>query len=109
MSKHRAVTAAVIAFVGTGGALIYYQRRYQRRRRRARRAANGARKEVVVIAGSVSSPVTKTLMLDLEKRGYIVYVVAYNIEEEEAIKVEATGRSDIRPFLVDIGDVWPPL
>jgi NAD(P)-dependent dehydrogenase (short-subunit alcohol dehydrogenase family) len=108
ISRHKAITAAVIAFVGTGGALVYYQRNVQTRRRRAKRAPNGARKEVVVIAGPAGSPVTKSLMLDLEKRGFIVYVIAHSLEEEDIIKAEGVGRTDIRPFLVDIADVCDP-
>jgi hypothetical protein len=49
-SRHRAITAAVVAFVGTGviGALILYaQASSVNRKRRARKAKNGARKEVV--------------------------------------------------------------
>lgn len=84
---------------------MYYQRAQGRRRRRARRAPNGARKEIVVIAGPVGSPVTKSLMLDLEKRGFIVYVVVHTVEEEELIKAEAVSRTDIRPFLINIADV----
>jgi hypothetical protein len=104
VARHKAVTAAIVAFIGTGGALIYYQRSVQMRRRRARRAPNGARKEVVVIAGPPGSPVTKTLMLDLEKRGFIVYVVVHTPEEEDIIKAEGVGRTDIRPFLINIAD-----
>jgi NAD(P)-dependent dehydrogenase (short-subunit alcohol dehydrogenase family) len=105
LSRHKAVTAAVIAFVGTGSALIYYQRNVQTRRRRAKRAPNGARKEVVVIAGPAGGSVTKSLMLDLEKRGFIVYVVAHTLEEEDLIKAEGVARTDIRPFLINIADV----
>jgi hypothetical protein len=50
ISRHRAVTAAVVAFVGTGaiGALILYsQASSASRKRRARKAKSGARKEVV--------------------------------------------------------------
>ena len=105
IARHKAITAAVIAFVGTGGALVYYQNAQSKRRRRAKRAPNGARKEIVVIAGPASSPVTKSLMLDLEKRGFIVYVVAHTLEEEDLIKAEGIGRTDIRPFLINIADV----
>ncbi|KIW04068.1 uncharacterized protein PV09_04886 [Verruconis gallopava] len=104
ISKHKAITAAAIAFVGTGGALIYYQSNVHSRRRRAKRASNGARKEVVVIAGPAGSPVTKSLMLDLEKRGFIVYVVIHTLEEEDMIKADGAGRTDIRPFLINIAD-----
>ena len=105
MARHKAITAAIVAFVGTGGALVYYQRNMSRKRRRARRAPSGARREIVVVAGPAGSPVTKSVMLDLEKRGFIVYVVAHTLEEEDLIKAEGVGRTDIRPFLINIADV----
>jgi hypothetical protein len=49
-SRNKAITAAIIAFVGTGaiGALLLYtQAGASRQKRRARKAKNGARKEVV--------------------------------------------------------------
>ena len=103
MSKNRAITAAVISFVGTGAIYIYVQRRYQTRKRRAKRAANGARKEVVVIAGPANSPVTKSLAYDLERRGFIIYVLVSSVEEEAIVQNE--GRADIRPFHMDAMDV----
>lgn len=102
MIRHKAITAAFVAFLSTGGAVAYYQHTEGKRRRKARRAPNGARKEIVAIAGPAGSVVTRSLMLDLEKRGFIVYVVAHTIEEEDMIKAEGVGRSDIRPFLINI-------
>ena len=105
IARHKAITAAVVAFVGTGGALVYYQNAQSKRRRKAKRAPFGARKEIVVIAGPAGSPVTKSLMLDLEKRGFIVYVVVHTVDEEELVKAEVTEKSEIRPFLINIADV----
>lgn len=105
ISRHKALTAAVIAFVGTGGVLVWHQKREKGRRRRARRAANGARKEVVVIAGEVGSLLLRSLIADLEKRGFVVYVIVKSIEEEDAIREEAKGKGDVRPFLVDVNEV----
>lgn len=45
--KNRAITAAIVAFTGTGGFLLWRERRKYNRKRRARRASNGARREVV--------------------------------------------------------------
>ncbi|KZF25997.1 DUF1776-domain-containing protein [Xylona heveae TC161] len=100
--KHTALTAAIIAFVGTGSFLIYRQRKSYSRKRRARRASNGARKDVVVIAGSPSDPITKSLALDLERRGFIVYIVVNTIEEEQLVRNES--RVDIRPLNMNIVD-----
>jgi hypothetical protein len=49
-SRHRALAAALAAFVATGavgGLVLYSQSGAQSRKRRAKRAKNGARKEVV--------------------------------------------------------------
>jgi len=56
-----------------------------------------------VVAGPISSPITKSLALDLERRGYIVYVVVNSVEEEQQVQNE--GRVDIRPLQFEIGDV----
>ncbi|KAF2397573.1 DUF1776-domain-containing protein [Trichodelitschia bisporula] len=104
VSRNRALTAAIVAFVGTGAVMIWTQRKGRTARRRARRASNGARKEVVVIAGPPNSPVTKSLMLDLEKRGFMVYVVVTTTEDEQAVQQESLSRADIRPFHLPIGD-----
>lgn len=74
-----------------------------RKKRRAKRAATGARQEVVVIAGSPSEPITRSISLDLERRGFIVYVVCNTIEEE--VLVQNESRQDIKPLMIDIVDV----
>jgi Fungal family of unknown function (DUF1776) len=58
---------------------------------------------MLVIAGPPSSPVTKSISLDLERRGFIVYVVVNSVEEEQIVQGEA--RVDIRPLHLDIVDV----
>jgi len=100
VSHNRAWTAAIIAFVGTGSFLLYRKKKTYSRKRRARRASNGARREVVVIAGPPGSPITKSISLDLERRGFIVYVVVNSAEEEQTVQSEA--RVDIRPLNLDI-------
>ncbi|KAJ9669071.1 hypothetical protein H2201_000897 [Coniosporium apollinis] len=104
VSRNRAITAAIVAFVGTGAFLIYRKRRGYARKRRARRASNGARREVVVIAGPPSSPIIKSLALDLERRGFIVYIVVNSSEEEQTVQAES--RVDIRPLHLDIVDTF---
>ncbi|KAL9107250.1 MAG: hypothetical protein Q9187_008451 [Circinaria calcarea] len=106
ISRHRAITAAVVAFVGTGTFIIVYRRRQYRLKRRARRAANGAKTEVIVLAGSPHSPLTRTLALDLERRGFIVYIPVSTESEEQA--VEAELHADIHPLDLDITSVRRP-
>jgi hypothetical protein len=101
--RHQALTAAIVAFVGTGGFLIYRRRKRYGRKRRAKRASNGARREVVVIAGNPNEPITRSLALDLERRGFVVYIVVNTVEEEQLVRNEA--RADIHPLNIDIVDV----
>ena len=103
VSEHRAITAAIVAFAGTGAFIIWRRRRADQAKRRAKRAKNGARTEVVVLAGSPHSPLSKSLSLDLEKRGFIVYIPVSSKLEEQLIQSET--RADIRPLRLDITSV----
>ena len=103
VSEHRAVSAAVVAFVGTGVFIVWRRRRSERAKRRAKRAKNGARTEVVVLAGSPHSPLTRSLSLDLERRGFIVYIPVSSVPEEQVIQGES--RADIRALNLDITSV----
>ncbi|KAE9982091.1 hypothetical protein EG328_011194 [Venturia inaequalis] len=102
--RHKAITAAFVAFMSTGGVLVWHQRIQKSKRRRARRTANGTRLEVIVVAGEVGSLLLRSLVADLEKRGFIVYVVVKSIEEEDSVREEAEGKVDVRPFLVDVNE-----
>ncbi|TAQ91554.1 hypothetical protein B7494_g20 [Chlorociboria aeruginascens] len=94
---------STVLILGIGGATYYVVRsKMGRKKRRAHRASNGARLEVVVIAGSPAEPVTRSIALDLERRGFIVYVVCNTIEEE--VLVQNESRPDIKPLMVDIVD-----
>lgn len=97
--KHKALSAGLVAFVGTGAVYLFIQRRAYRQKRRARRTATGARTEVAVLAGSATSPLTLALALDLERRGYIVYVVTHS--HEDAQHVRNQSRVDILPLNLD--------
>lgn len=100
--KNKILTSVIV--VATGGAIYYVvKRKSSRKKRRAKRAGNGARLEVVVIAGSPSEPITRSISLDLERRGFIVYVVCNTIEEEMIVQNES--RTDIKPLMIDIVDV----
>lgn len=56
-----------------------------------------------VIAGPPNSPITKSLSLDLERRGFIVYIVCSDLEEEQ--QVQSESRADVRPLHLDVADV----
>lgn len=76
------------------------------------RGRGGMRKEVVVVKGTVNSPITRSVVLDLERRGFVVYVVVGGSEEVEMVRKE--GKADVLPLRVDVCDVsdaisrtWP--
>ncbi|KAL1956331.1 hypothetical protein VTO42DRAFT_7414 [Malbranchea cinnamomea] len=102
ISNHRAWTAAVLAFVGTGGLMIYGSRKLSVRKRKARRAGNGARKEIVVIVGSPHEAITRSVASDLERRGFIVFVTVTSTEEERIVQNES--REDIRSLWLDLAN-----
>jgi len=56
-----------------------------------------------VLAGPPNSPMIKSLSLDLERRGFIVYIVCSDVEEEQL--VEGESRADVRPLHLDVADV----
>jgi hypothetical protein len=93
-----------IGLVSIGGVVyLLMKEKRHRKKRRAKKAGNGARLEVVVVAGSPSEPITRSISLDLERRGFIVYIVCNTIEEE--VLVHNESRPDIRPLMIDIVDV----
>ncbi|KAI9648524.1 hypothetical protein NHQ30_003159 [Ciborinia camelliae] len=104
VSKNKLLTGAIIIVLGGVTYHVIRKKSNYRKKRRATRAATGARREVVVIAGSPSEPITRSIALDLERRGFIVYVVCNTIEEEVLVQNEA--RQDIKPLMIDIVD--PP-
>lgn len=57
----------------------------------------------IVLAGSPHDLISRSLALDMERRGFIVFVVVNSIEDEQLVVGE--GRSDIRPLNIDILDV----
>ncbi|EKD18190.1 uncharacterized protein L3040_007640 [Drepanopeziza brunnea f. sp. 'multigermtubi'] len=99
--KNKILTAVIVITVG--GAIYHVIRRNSKsKKRRAKRASNGARLEVVVVAGSPSEPITRSIAQDLERRGFVVYIVCNTIEEE--VLVQNESRPDIKPLMVDILD-----
>lgn len=104
VSRHKILTGLVVLTTGVIVYRGYRKSAYLRKTRRARRARNGARLEVVVVAGSPNLPLTRSLALDLERRGFIVYI-SCNTLDDEAV-VQNLSRPDIRPLGIDITD--PP-
>ncbi|OLN86801.1 UPF0744 protein [Colletotrichum chlorophyti] len=104
VSKHKFLTGAIFAVVTVVAYRSYRSSRFCRKTRRAKRARNGGRLEVVVIAGSPALPLTRSLSLDFERRGFIVYIVC-NAEEDESM-VHSLARPDILPLTIDTTD--PP-
>jgi len=106
MGRHRALTAAVLAFVCTGAVgLVYLNmgRTGRRKVRKAKRASSGLRKEVVVVAGPADSELTRTVTRDLAKRGFIVYQMVTS--HEEWSDVYSTMNGDVKPLLMDLDDL----
>ncbi|KAF1819618.1 DUF1776-domain-containing protein, partial [Dissoconium aciculare CBS 342.82] len=107
MSKNRALSAAIVAFLVTGSVsiVVYSQTRGvfgKKRKRRARKSQSGARTDVVVIAGAVANPLTSAVYLELERRGFIVYVVAHSSDDERYIRSQS--RADLIPLSLDLND-----
>lgn len=99
--RNRALAAGIAAFLVTGMVGVYVTR--GKRRRKARKAINGSKKEAVVLAGPPHSPLTKSISLDLEKRGFVVYVLVTSLEEERIVRSEA--KADIVPLHFDVSEV----
>ncbi|CCU82763.1 hypothetical protein BGHDH14_bgh05366 [Blumeria hordei DH14] len=97
--RNKMLTA--VAMLTLGGLTIYtIRRKFQHKKRRAKGARDGSRLEVVVIAGHPGEPLTRTISMDLERRGFIVYIVCSTIDEERLLQKES--RPDIKPLLLDI-------
>ncbi|KAH9220615.1 hypothetical protein DL95DRAFT_329338 [Leptodontidium sp. 2 PMI_412] len=100
--KNKILTTVIVIALGGVTYHVIKRKSNYRKKRRAKRASNGARLEVVVVAGSPSEAVTRSVALDLERRGFIVYVVCNTIEEE--VLVQNESRPDIKPLMIDIVD-----
>src|SRR5271163_3702136 len=106
ISKHRTAIAVIIAFAGTTAFLIHRRKKAHSRKRRAKKFATGAKREIVVLAcSSFHDPLTRSLALDLERRGYIVYITVSSTEEDSLVHAEA--KPDIRPLWIDLTSTVP--
>jgi hypothetical protein len=57
----------------------------------------------IVLIGRPGSPAIRSLSLDLERRGFIVYVVVRT--DEDTALVQSDARYDIKPFALKSNDV----
>ncbi|ORY79810.1 hypothetical protein BCR37DRAFT_393894 [Protomyces lactucae-debilis] len=95
VDEHKlALLVACCAGAGIGGYYLYKHKK----KRRAPRTANASRKEVVVVA-DYTHGLARSLALDLERRGFIVFCLCANPQERKQIEQE--GRADLRPLVVD--------
>ncbi|EXJ57137.1 hypothetical protein A1O7_07481 [Cladophialophora yegresii CBS 114405] len=106
VSKNRTAIAVVLAFAGTTIYLVHRRRRSHARKRRAKKLPNGAKKEIVVLACSTfHDALTRSLAVDLERRGYVVYVTVSSTEEDSLVQQEA--KQDLRPLWIDLTSTVP--
>lgn len=97
-----AVGLVTATSLGLGSYIVTQRRAARSKKRRAKRASNGARQEVLVLAGSPHDAILKSLALDLERRGFIVFVVVNSMDDEQL--VISLGGRDIRPLNIDLLD-----
>lgn len=106
ISKNRTAIAVVVAFTGTTLYLIHRRKKAHARKRRAKKLPNGAKKEIVVLACSTfHDALTRSLALDLERRGYVVYITVSSTEEDSLVQQEA--KADLRPLWIDLTSTVP--
>jgi Fungal family of unknown function (DUF1776) len=106
VSRNRTAVAVVLAFAGTTAILIHRRRRAHAKKRRARRDRTGKKKEIVVLAcSSFYDPLTRSLALDLDRRGYVVYITVSSTEEDSLVQSES--KWDIRPLWMDLTSSIP--
>lgn len=60
----------------------------------------------IVVAGSPHEPMTRAIAADLERRGYIVYVIVSSADEEHVVQSE--HRTDIKALWLDLTTVRLP-
>ena len=95
-----------MAFAGTTAYLVHRRKRAHAKKRRAKKLPNGAKKEIVLLACSTfHDPLTKSLAVDLERRGYIVYVTVSSTEEDSLVQQES--KPDLRPLWIDLTSTVP--
>lgn len=105
-SDNRTSIAVVVAFASTTYYMVHRAQRAHARKRRAKKLPNGAKKEIIVlVCPSFHDPLTRSLALDLERRGYVVYVTVSSTEEDSLIQQES--KADLRPLWMDLTSTVP--
>lgn len=105
-TTYQTTIAVVVAFASTTAYLAHRRRRAHARKRRVKRLPNGSKKEIVVlVCPSLNDPLTRSLALDLERRGYVVYVTVGTTEEDSLVQREA--RPDLRSLWFDVSASVP--
>jgi hypothetical protein len=106
ISKNRSTLVAVVVFAGTTAYLVRRKKKQHSRKRRAKKLPNGAKKEIVILAcPTFHDPLTRSLAVDLERRGYVVYVTVSSTEEDSLVQQEA--KADLRPLWMDLTSTVP--
>lgn len=90
LSKRKLIIYTTVLTIGCGliGAYVYRRdsilsnsRDASQRKRRVPKLLNGARRDVVLVIGSPTEPLTRLIALDLEKRGFIVYLTILDAKD----------------------------
>lgn len=90
LSKRKLIICTTVLTVGCGltGAYVYRRdsilsngRDASHRKRRVPKLLNGARRDVVLVIGSPTEPLTRLIALDLEKRGFVVYLTILDAKD----------------------------
>ena len=102
-ARNKILVGFIVVTTGVVAYRTYRSTANWRKPRRARRARSGGRMDVVVVAGSPALPLTRSLALDLERKGFIVFVVSTSHDDD--VMVQNLARPDIRPLGIDITDV----
>ena len=103
LSRHKILVGFIVVTTGVVAYRTYQNTARWRKTRRARRARSGGRMDVVVVAGSPALPLTRSLSLDLERKGFVVFIVSNSHDDD--VMVQNLARPDIRPLGIDITDV----
>ena len=70
-----------------------------RKRRSKRFEQTGEKAEIVVVSGYEQDSVIRSIVLDLERRGYVVVVVVSH--QQAMLSIEREGKADLWPALFD--------
>ena len=88
--KNKLLTGTFVVGFGAGLYMVQRNKALYHKKRRARRAGNGARLEAVVIAGSINEPIVRSIALDLERRGFVVFIVCESSYDEKLVLKEGS-------------------